>query len=225
MVVFFSLLGACNDAGFAVVSISPIFGWTDGCNPVTISGRGFSSSATATVGGSVVSGVTFPEAPKSPLSPSDIGYVLYGSAPAGEHGYADVSVKSDGVTSTISGTGAYYYVTCPAAGTVEAVTPSEGLAGGETVILDGCGLDVATISARVVSVDRLIDSGTLPLSSLCGKGSVSFTAPALAEGSYFLELVDIGTGDVLSGAPCPPGDSADTGSSCTDHPLVYGASQ
>ena len=225
MLVFLTLFSACNDSGFAVVAISPIFGWTDGCNPVTISGRGFSSSATATVGGNVVSGVTYPEAPKSPLRPSDVGYILYGSVPAGEHGYADVSVKSDGVTSTISGTGAYYYVSCPAAGTVEAVTPSEGLAGGEVVTLDGCGLDVATIAARIVNSDDIPQGGDLALSSLCGKGRVSFEAPALAEGSYFLELVDIGTGAVLSGAPCPPGDSADTGSTCTDHALVYGAFQ
>lgn len=225
MLVFLTLLAGCNDPGFALVSISPIYGWTDGCNAVTLSGHGFGKDATAKIGGAAVTGVTFPEPPKNPLTPSNVGYIAYGVAPAGSHGYAEVSLTSSGQTSTITGTGGYYYVSCPAPGSVDAVTPAEAIAGGALIALDGCSLDAATMTVRLVDATDATVADGLALTSLCGKGSVTFEAPVLADGTYFIELVDTGTGAVLSGAPCPPADSADTASSCSDHAIVYGVAQ
>lgn len=219
MFITLALLGACNDAGYGLVSISPIYGWVDGCNPVTLSGHGFADDATASIGGSDITGITLPE------RKVDKGFVLYGTAPAGQHGYAEVTMRSGGETSTLKGTAGYYYVECPALGTVDAVTPAAGLADGVTVTLNGCGLDTTLAAARIVSADGTPQGSDLPLVSMCGTGTASFTAPALADGEYYLELVRVDDGTVLSGAPCPPPDSGDTGSSCTDQTLTYGGGE
>lgn len=216
MFLFVALLGACNDAGYALVSISPIYGWVDGCNPVTLSGHGFSEDVSASIGSSDITGLTQPEAKQ------DKGFVLHGVAPAGPHGYAEVSLRSAGVTSKLEGTAGYYYVECPGTGMIDSVTPSTELGDGVTVILNGCGLDSTGAAARIVSADGTPQGADLPLTSMCGKGTASFTAPPLADGDYFLELVSLADGSVLIGAPCPPGDSGDTGSHCTDYPLTYG---
>jgi len=224
VLLLLTVFGACNDAGFALVSVDPIYGWTDGCNAITLSGHGFGKDVKATLGGAEITGLTAPEAPKDGR-PSEVGYMLSGVAPAGAKGYADVTLTSGGQTSTLTGTSSYYYVECPAAGTLDAVTPSEGLAGGALVTLTGCGLDSAAITARIVDAAGTPQGTDLPLTSSCGKGTVTFEAPTLADGTWYLELVDVATNTPLTGIPCAPADTADSGSSCTDHPLVYGAAQ
>jgi hypothetical protein len=105
------------------------------------------------------------------------------------------------------------------------VTPSTGLVGGALVTLEGCGIDTASTAARIVSADGTVQGADLPLTSLCGTATVTFAAPPLADGDYYLELVNTGDGSVLSGAPCPPPDSGDTGSGCTDHRITYGGGE
>lgn len=219
MFLLLALSSACNDAGYALVSISPIYGWVDGCNPVTLSGHGFSDEVSASVGGSDITGITYPE------GKIDKGFVVYGTMPAGQHGYADVSLRSGGETSTLTKTAGYYYVECPGAGTMEAVSPAGALAAGVLVTVEGCGLDSGAVAARVVSADGLVQSADLPLVSMCGTATVSFTAPAMPDGEYYLELINVADGAILSGAPCPPPDSGDTGSSCTDQKLIYGGAE
>ncbi|MSQ03826.1 MAG: hypothetical protein EXR71_18385 [Myxococcales bacterium] len=216
MLLFLSLLTSCNEAGYALVSISPIYGYTDGCNAVTLAGHGFGDKLSATIGGAAVPGFA------ASADKALLGYQAGGTVPAGAHGFADIVLTSDGVASTLSGTGGYYYVECPAAGTIVSVSPAAELAAGVVVTLDGCGLDAAAVTARIVDAAGVAVGADMPLTTVCGTGAVSFVAPALADGTYYLEIVDLGTGMVLSGAPCGPIDSADTGSSCTDYSLTYG---
>lgn len=217
--VFALLLGACNDAGFALVSISPIYGWTDGCGSITLSGHGIGSDAAATLGSSDIPELTTPE-------DADLrGFQVSGVVPAGPKGFASVTLRSGGQESTLEGAAGYYYVECPSAGWVDRATPDVGLTADALVVLEGCGLDTGAVVARLVDAGGVAVSADLPLVSMCGKGTASFTAPALPDGSYFLELVDLASGTVLSGAPCAPADSGDTGSTCSDHPLTYGGAE
>ncbi len=233
VLVFLTLLAGCNDPGFALVSITPIYGWTDGCNAVTLSGHGFGKNATAKIGGGAVAGITYPESPKNPLTPTNVGYIAYGVAPAGTHGYADVSLTSDGQTSTIGGTGGYYYVSCPGPGWVDTVTPDaaaeETIAAGATITINGCGLDPATQVARIRG-EKILAAREVPLTTACERGVVTFTAPDLPPGLYDVEIADATTGELLSGTACSdrpglePADSADTAASaCVRHNVRYGA--
>lgn len=213
-------LASCNKPPFQAVSIRPIDGWIDGCNAITIGGSGFGDDVKATIGGKDIMNPSLPD-----KESADRGYMLMGVAPAGElKGYADVVVTSGDKTDTITGSGAYYYKDCPALGYVEGVSPAEGLAGGTSVTLSGCGLDATVLKARLIDEAGTAIGADLALTSTCGKGIVSFSAPAVpADGTYYLELVD-GDGNVVTGTPCPPPDTADTaGSSCVDYKLTYGA--
>ncbi len=213
------LLGACNDAGYALVSISPIYGWTDGCGSITLSGHGFGKELAASIGEAGITGLTTPD------DADAVGYQVYGVVPAGAKGLADVSLRSDGVESKLTGTSGYYYVECPGPGTVDTVSPTTGLAAGSLVTVSGCGLDAAAITVRLVDAAEVPVAADVPLVSMCGTGAASFEAPALPDGTYYVELVDVATQAVLAGAPCGPVDSADTASSCTDHTLTYGEAE
>jgi hypothetical protein len=219
------LLLGCNTAGWDAVSISPIYGWVDGCSPITISGHGFSDKATATIGGQAVTGITQPD------RDLDKGYLFTATVPAATAaGYADVVVTDGENTATITGTGAYYYVACPAPGYLEALSPTDGITAGATISMTGCGFDPAAVRVQIVDSAGTAAGDAIELTPVCGTASVSFTAPALADGTWYLELIDP-TGTVLSGTPCPPVDTAvpadtsDTAAACTDTPIVYGSAR
>lgn len=220
-ILLLSLL-SCNQSGFDAVAIRPIYGWTDGCTAVTITGRGFGDDVTAKIGDQALTGVTVP-----PADDIDHGYAMTGVMPASNFGkgYADVTVTSGDKSSVITGSGAYYYVDCPQPGYIEALSVTEGLATGTTVNITGCGLDSAALKVQLFDADGVTAVGSpIALTSVCGTANVSFTAPAVpADGTYYLTLVD-GAGTVLAGAPCPPLDSADTASTCSDFKVTYGGS-
>jgi hypothetical protein len=214
------LPAGCNPLGFDAVSISPIYGWVDGCNTVTIGGHGFDEKVTAKIGDNALNDI------QQPTRDLDKGYLFTGVVPpASEAGYHDVVVTDGQNSDTITGSGAYYYVACPAPGTVDAVSPTEGITAGATVAITGCGLDPAAVRGRLVSADGTFEGDAFDLTSTCGTASVTFTAPDVADGVWYLELID-STGAVLNGAPCPPPDTADTAApACTDYPLTYGSAR
>lgn len=216
------LLQACNPTpAFNAVAISPIYGWVDGCNAVTITGAGFGDDVAATVGGKAVTDVQLPE------KDTDKGYQFTAVMPAGDApGYADVVVTSGDKTDTIAGSGAYYYVACPMVGYVEAVEPTEGIAAGTAISLTGCGLDASTLTAQFVAPDGVTVGATgIALTSSCATASATFAAPDLADGTWYLQLLDE-TGVVVNGDVCPPPDTADTAAAaCTDFPLTFGGAR
>lgn len=202
------------------MSISPIYGWVDGCNAVTISGHGFSDKATATIGGSAVTGIT------QPTGALDVGYLFYATVPAGTGpGYADVVVTDGEKTDTITGTGAYYYVACPATAYIEGIDVTTGLAAGTTVTLSGCGIDTASLQGQLLDAKGAAVGSPFALTSVCGTATVSFAAPDVTDGTWYLGFVDSG-GTVVAGTPCPPADTGDTAAAaCIDYPLTYGSAR
>lgn len=213
MLLLFTLFGC--DVGFDAVAISPIYGWEDGCTAVAITGHGFGADVAAKVGENAVTDVTLP------TDALTKGFRLDGIVPAGTPGLHDVTVTSGGETSVITGTGGYYYVACPARGWIDVVA-AQGAAG-DTVEITGCSLDTGLKMQLVDSTGTAVGDPAA-LTSACGTARVTFPVPAVADGSYYLTLVD-DAGELVTGAICLPPDTADTGYSCTDYPFTVGAAR
>lgn len=211
---------SCNNSGFDAVAIRPIYGWVDGCNAVTVTGRGFGDDVEAYIGDQKITSLT------GATEEIDKGFLVNGIAPPSTigKGLQDVTVRSGGKEAVITGSGGYYYVECPALGYLEAASPVEGLTAGSTVDLVGCGLDAATLKVRILDSTGLPVGADIALASTCGTATAQFVAPAVADGSYYLTIVDA-DGNTLAGAPCPPPDTGDTAYSCSDFKLSYGAAQ
>lgn len=216
MLLFLSLLG-CG-APFDAVAISPIYGWVDGCNTVTITGNRFGSDVTATIGGQPVTGIVLPTAAL------DVGFRFDAVVPAASApGIYDVAVTTGGVTDVITGSGGYTYIACPARGTIDATGAASGAAG-DSVGIEGCSLD-AGLKVQLVGSDGVAVGDAATLTSACGTARTTFTVPSVPDGDYYLQLVDEG-GAVVTGAICPPGDTADTAApACVDHPFSVGAAR
>ena len=211
-------LSACNTAGFDAVSISPIYGWTDGCNTVRVSGHGFAEDATVTLG-------TL-ELPISARGEGiDAGYWIEGTLPAAaaaQAGYATVSVNSAGATSTIAD--AYYYVACPAEGTLDSLD-TETVAAFQNVTMQGCGLSATLLVQLTPRGGTAEDAVRVPITSTCGTASTSFVAPDLPDNLYDVQIVNP-AGDVLFPPYLCPADPTDTAAALLWCPtLTYGAAQ
>lgn len=224
------LLGfmACNNSGFEAVAIRPISGWADGCNEITVTGRGFGDDTTVKIGDQNVTGISFPE-----KTSMDYGFMVSGVAPASTigKGYQDVTVTTGDKTSVITGSGAYYYLECPGL-VIDSVSPGTEVSAGTTIQIAGCGLTSEGVKARLLD-DAGAQVGTdKSLTSVCGTGIVSFEAPDAPNGTYYLQLVD-GDGNAVAGGLCASGDSGgdsyyyyDSGApSVPCYPITYGGAQ
>jgi len=102
-----TLSTSCNTAGFAAVSIRPVYGFEDGCNPVTVYGHGFDDGTTVSIGDNPMTNLVQPD------GGFDQGFRIDGNVPAGSAGtFADVNVTTAaGEKSTIPE--GYYYLACP----------------------------------------------------------------------------------------------------------------
>jgi hypothetical protein len=209
---------SCAPQGFAFVSIHPTWAYPDGCRTVTLSGHGFGDSVTATIGGAEVESVAAPE------RELDQGFLVTGVVPANSSGVAGpvaVTLKTGGDSATLED--AFYFLDCPSAGYVETVDLSTGLLGGETITLDGCGLDASALQVQITQDTEAGSAvaATAPLTSTCRTTTAAFIAPTLPAGSYHLTIADM-SGNQVFPAPC---DTADTGLSCLGVELTYGGAQ
>lgn len=211
-------VSSCNTAGFAAVSISPIYGWTGGCNTVRVSGHGFAEDATVTVGN-----VELPITARG--EGIDAGYWVEGALPAdaaSAAGYATVTVHSAQQSDSLPD--AYYFVACPADGNLESLD-TETAAGGQTVAMQGCGLS-ADLSVRLtLRGGSGADAVQVPVTPTCGSTQAGFSAPSMADGLYDLALVDTAGDVVFPPYPCPA-DPTDTAAAMLWCPtLTYGAAE
>jgi hypothetical protein len=214
LVVTIAGLASCNATaiGFGVVSVTPIYGWEDGCNAVAARGHGFDDGATVTIGGAAL------ETPELPgADQSERGFQVWGTVPAGVDGYADVVVTNgDGESSTL--TGGYRYLTCPRAFLPEYVTPQSAdgtVAAGTVVDVTGCNLGGAT---RV----KVGDADSVPLTLGCRQATATFTAPDAPAGDQIVLFLDAADAVVFpTPFPCPADDdTADTAVPACDEPFV-----
>jgi hypothetical protein len=220
---------SCNPLGFRAVSISPIYGWVDGCTEVKVSGHGFDDNITVTIGGAALEGLTLPDPAEAPL---DVGFLVTGRTPPGSAGgtYATVTVQSGGESSEI--VDGFYYETCWYGAYAESASPSEGVAAGTEIALSGCNLAAGSVQVRVGASDPV------DLSEVCHSAQASFIAPSMPDGCHYLSFTDAGGKRLFPDAACDTsldctvdqssGDSADTGATdpCAGAPtLTYGGAR
>lgn len=217
-------LVSCNTVGFGVVSIRPIYGWVDGCTPVSVGGHGFGDDVAVTIGGSPLENVTLPTAADSAdatYAPLDVGYEVYGTTPAGaQSGYAEVKVTSGGEEGTVNGD--FYYAACPMGAYPEGADPSADVTAGSTITLSGCNL----VAGYTVKVGP---SQAATLASVCKSATATFAAPVVdtALGTdWYIAIFDTTGAQVYPdlGTGCdttlPPGSQAVTVDTGVDDPCA-----
>lgn len=214
--LFLSILG-CNTVGFDAVSIFPIYGFVDGCNDITVSGHGFGEKVSATIGDNPITNITQPSEDTETPAANEKGFMFFGIVPPatdGLTGLNDVTVANEsdaGVlqTDTITGSGAYYYVACPAPGLISSVVGGDGIAAGAEVTILGCNL--GGTYAEIVDSDDVPVSAPIPLTpSDCGSGRSTFAAPSVpSDGTYYLRVTDA-DGNVYSGSSASSCENTDT---------------
>lgn len=150
-----------------VVSVTPTSGTTAGGTEVTITGTGFVTGATATIGGVATTNVRV-------LGTTSIVAVT-GARAAGA---ADVVVTQDTRTATLAA--AYTYV-APPVPTVTAVTPASGsTAGGTQVTITGTNFaDVATVAIGGVAASSVAVVGPTTIRAVTGPRAAGAAAVAV----------------------------------------------
>lgn len=193
-------LMSCNTPSFRVVTVKPIYGWTDGCTEVRVSGSGFDEASTLSVGGTSVDVIARGEG-------ADAGYWVNAYTPpssTGASGDVDVTLTSAGESGTI--TGGFHYVQCPEGGTVDNVyasatipepydpwtpaAPSSSVTSGTDVTITGCGIDFTSLKVKLVSEADGTEANLITPTQTCGTGVGHFTVPTLTDGAWDVLLVD-----------------------------------
>lgn len=192
------LLAAC-DTEPDFVSITPQYGYADGCTPVTLQGSNLGEAAKAFVGGPNVDDAEIPVTPAEtddslPDHAQDVGFVYYGSMPVSPRdgdgtGWQDITMEVDGISMTL--TQAWYYLPCPGTFDIEdASYPEKGAAAGDEFTFRGCGLtkdvEMVVYDAKEAEVGRVALSGD----AFCPTGMASAALPDLAAGDYTFKLMD-----------------------------------
>ena len=165
-----------------VTSISPASGTASGGTAVTITGTGFLSGATVSLGGTTATGVTV-------VSSTSIKATTVAHAA----GAVDVVVtNTDTQSGTLSGGFTYNAVSIPAP-TVTAISPNNGPSnGGTAVTISGTGFQ----SGATVTIGGAAASGVTVVSST----SITATTPAHAAGA-----VDVVVGNAEAQSGTLPG--------------------
>lgn len=214
--LFLSTLG-CNTVGFDAVSINPIYGFVDGCNDITVSGHGFGEKVGASIGDNPITNVEQPSEDTETPAATEKGFMFSGWVPPatdGATGLHDVTVvneSEDGTvqTDTITGSGGYYYVACPAPGLISSVGPGTGVSVGAEITVIGCNL--GGLYAEVIDLEDVPVAAPIPLTaSECGSGRSTFSAPSVpADTTYYVRVTDA-DGNVYSGATATSCENVDT---------------
>lgn len=222
-------IAGCTFSGPRLVSITPVYGYVDGCTPIVLQGANLDTTGSATIGGAdVLELAAAEEDPNFPDHAQDVGFKYFGKtppAPDGEPQFADISMTIDGEVTEVAD--AYYYIACPAPLNVESIgggSTDEGAAPntfsvGDTFALAGCGLPADLTVGFFDNAEA--SQGTTTVSSDCGTAEVSGSIPTLAAGQYLVQLSD-SSGNTF-GSVCAgliDGTSTDTGAECAN-PIIF----
>ncbi len=177
------LISCESRVGFDAVSIRPIYGWVDGCTDVSIGGHGFGDDVAVTIGGTPLVDAVVPAKENDDGTTNlDYGYQVTGKTPAGaQPGYAEVKVTTGGQEATVFGD--FYYEACPLSAYPESVSPDTGLAVGTTVTVGGCNL-MGDYQIKVGPAEPV------GVTSVCSTATISFLAPDLQAGDYYVAILD-----------------------------------
>ena len=179
-----------------LATITPQYGFVDGCVDLTIQGHHMGEEATLVLSNEdneLELELTPPEYDDTVLARAqDIGFLFTasipaGALPAGAGGFFDATLVVDDFEDTIPD--GWYFRNCPNDLAVEGEVFADPLIGGSTVLLFGCGMDVSTVTATVYDVDCNVVEAGIALTSVCGTTDTSFSLPTgLADGDYTMTL-------------------------------------
>ncbi|MCI0341791.1 MAG: IPT/TIG domain-containing protein [Planctomycetales bacterium] len=180
----------------AIAGLLPTFGPTAGGTLVTVTGSGFQTGATVTVGGASATSVTV-------LTAGSLTFVT----PAGTAGPASVTITNPDAQSATATNGFTYGAPAP---TVSAIAPASGpLAGGTLVTVTGTGFQAASSGTATVSIGGAACTGvqvvsgsrivcTTPAGSAVGPANVVVTNPDSQTGTLANGYTYLGASPTLS---------------------------
>ncbi len=182
----------------AVTAVTPALGATSGGLGITITGSGFTSGATVSIGGTAATNVAVASATS-----------ITATTPARGAGAADIVVMNpDGQTGRLNGAFTYDAPVVPPP-SIAAVAPTSGPeAGGTVVTITGAGF----VSGATVTFGTAVASAV----SVNGSGSLTATAPSRSAGSVDVVVANPdgqtarmnGVFTYVGSAPPPPPPSA-----------------
>jgi hypothetical protein len=212
-------------------TITPEFGYVDGCTDVILGGAYIGTDATVTIGGEALLAIepaaydtAFPEYAQ------DVGFEYAGRTPPSpgrEPGWADVVMtippeKEGGKEFVRRLPDGFYYMACPGSVHVDTLglptadetgdtagPVAQPVPAGETVPLIGCGLDATKVEVALRNGDGSI-AFTLPLVQDCSTAIAHIDIPDVANGAYYL-TIEHEDGTTL-GYDCSDDTDADTAS-------------
>lgn len=240
-------VAGCGNVGFDAVSVRPIYGWVDGCNQVKVAGHGFGDDLTIKLSGPTfaynaegeyaataeadretieVTEWTAPD-PNSGerLDALNAGFMVWATMPQSSGpGVYDLIVGSGGEEDIVPN--AYYFEACYGGGApyVEAIIPSEGLAGGTSMAMVGCGIDADAFDLRIdfafagvdeagnvlgAPLESASDAGDI--TSVCRTAEATVSAPEMADGTYIASFYEAGTSNAAVPGCWEAADTGDTG--------------
>jgi hypothetical protein len=162
-------------APVTVTGIDPTFGPTAGGTTIVVTGNGFSSTSTVTIGGN--------NAPVTAGSVNAGGTSLTVTSPPGPAGTVDLIVTTPGIgTSPPVVTDDFTYVGTP---TITSLTPTSGPTSGGTLVTLTGGVYAGTVS---------VEFGTTPATdvTVISDSEVTAVSPANAAGAVTVSLTDLG---------------------------------
>ena len=193
-----------------LVTITPEYGFVDGCINVDIQGHDLGENATGEISNGTNS--TTIELTPEPFDDSipehaqDVGFqyagfIPVGAIPAGEGGFYDVTLTVDGFETSLPE--GFYFRNCPGRDDGDDTTPAFAIEGevfaspltaGSSVTFLGCGLDEANVTVNVYDLDNACEQlgAGIALTSVCGTTNVTFDLPGnlAVDGNYSITVVD-----------------------------------
>jgi hypothetical protein len=195
-----------------LATITPAFGYVDGCQAVVIQGHHLGTAAKGRIGS--VPFVDFKAAEEDkdyPEYAQDVGFKYFGvsgPAPEGKGGWYDIILEVDGEELTIDD--GWYYRECPATFAVDVFDIPADADVGTVLSFEGCGLGGNVTVLFLDDTDAPI--AEVPLVSDCNTAFVHATVPSMPAGTYTLQVTAT-DGTVFSPDACAI-ESGDTGATC-----------
>ena len=202
-----------------LIAVYPDYDYVDGCQNVTITGNNLGTTATATLGGTDLTLTAAEEDPEREDYAQDVGFEYYAAVPPGSApGWVDLTMTVDGETLTLPD--GFYYRTCPGPLTIDTPVGDPSYTGpaGATLPLAGCSIDAATTTGRLLDQTDGTEIGTFTLTQVCSTAQATWTVPAVAAGTYLIELT---SGATVIGGYCEEPDTDDTDAEPCPDPILF----
>lgn len=202
-------------------TVTPSYGYVDGCKPVLLQGHHLGTQGTARIGTAPILDLKPAQIdPKLPEHAQDVGFKytgITGPAPGGKAGWYDVVMEVDGEALTLND--AWYYQACPATFQVDSYAVPSDADVGSSIYFEGCGLGGNVTLQFLDATQTPIGEATLV--SDCSTAQVHADVPALPAGDYTMQL--LATDDTAFPLTTCFASSGDTALTCVSEVITVTA--